>query len=608
MIVDKTIFSEMINSPVRQLRGRVEVFEGSTLALICGCHDKLKSFTVERVGEQGKFFGFGICQKLNVHLLDPKRELNITTANNLEVEFGVGSDYIYPYPKFYVTEVNRDEETNELSITAYDALYAAAAHTVAEVGLQAPYTIGQFAAACADAISGLTLKVIGVTDGSFDTSYATGANFDVTETLREVLDAIAEATQTIYYIDKDENLVFKRLDVDSEPVLNIDKETYFTFSSKTNRRLSAITHTTELGDNVTASTGVTGSTQFVRDNPFWELRDDIAELVDNAMAAMNGITINQFDCSWRGNFLLEIGDKIGLVTKDDKTTVSYVLDDTINFNGSLSGKTQWSYIENETETASNPTSLGDAIKQTYARVDKANRQIDLVASETSANTTAIGSLQLSTESISSTVSKVQKDTEDALGDLNDTVDGLNDTVSGLGGSVEELSTQITQTAEELALTASAASANTSAISALQINTESISSSVFKVQKDTEDAIKELDEDIEELSTLITQTAEDVKVTVKKEIQQEGVSSVTTETGFTFNEEGLSVSKSNSNITTQITEDGMTVSRNDEAVLTADNTGVKAMNLHATTYLFVGVNSRFQDYDNNTRTGCFWVGK
>lgn len=81
--------------------------------------------------------------------------------------------------------------------------------------------------------------------------------------------------------------------------------------------------------------------------------------------------------------------------------------------------------------------------------------------------------------------------------------------------------------------------------------------------------------------------------------------VTTATGFTFNEEGLTVSKTGSEMETQITEDGMTVSKNGSVVLTANNIGVDAVNLHATTYLIIGQNSRFEDY--NGRTGCFWIG-
>lgn len=84
-----------------------------------------------------------------------------------------------------------------------------------------------------------------------------------------------------------------------------------------------------------------------------------------------------------------------------------------------------------------------------------------------------------------------------------------------------------------------------------------------------------------------------------------IDSVTTSTGFTFDADGLKVEKSGSEMSTQITEDGMKVYRNDEEMLTANNQGVNAVNLHATTYLIVGYNSRFEDMGN--RTGCFWIG-
>lgn len=59
------------------------------------------------------------------------------------------------------------------------------------------------------------------------------------------------------------------------------------------------------------------------------------------------------------------------------------------------------------------------------------------------------------------------------------------------------------------------------------------------------------------------------------------------------------------MSTTITEDGMKVYKNNGAVLTANSNGVDAKNLHATTYLIIGDNSRFEDYSN--RTGCFWIG-
>ena len=103
------------------------------------------------------------------------------------------------------------------------------------------------------------------------------------------------------------------------------------------------------------------------------------------------------------------------------------------------------------------------------------------------------------------------------------------------------------------------------------------------------------------------TAEDVKIQIDNELEN-GVNKVTTSTGFTFNETGLTVNKTDSEMKTQITENGMTVYRDTEAVLTANNQGVNARNLHAQTYLIIGNNSRFEDWtkDGEARTACFWL--
>lgn len=55
------------------------------------------------------------------------------------------------------------------------------------------------------------------------------------------------------------------------------------------------------------------------------------------------------------------------------------------------------------------------------------------------------------------------------------------------------------------------------------------------------------------------TDEDVTIKIQQELDN-GVSKVTTATGFTFDETGLTVEKSDSEMKTQITEDGMVVTK------------------------------------------------
>ena len=426
------------NSPVRTINAKVELFTGSTQLLITN-RDFLRSLTIERIGEHSKFFGFGLCQKANIKLINLDRSLTATAG---KIYFSSSSEYISSFPKFYVTETHRDENTNELSVTLYDALYKANEHFVSEIELET-YTIQEFAQACAQAL-GLALKIENVTDESFATYYPTGANYEGTETIRDALNAIAEATQTIYFINSAEELVFKRLDRDGAQALTIGKADYITLKSGENRRLSTIAHVTELGDNVSTSLAETGTTQFVRNNPFWELREDIATLLDNSLASLGGLTINQFECAWRGNFLLEVGDKIGLITKDDAVVTSYLLDDVISYDGTYAHQTQWYYEDNSAETASNPTSLGETLKQTYARVDKANKEIEMLVSEVDENTNNISQLFLDTENISATVIETREIVSEDLVNINESISTLTNKVNA------------TMTAEEIEFTISSA--------------------------------------------------------------------------------------------------------------------------------------------------------
>ena len=588
-MIQNELFSNMLNNPVRELVGRVElyIYEDSTLVKVCGCNDALQSFTIERVGEN-KFFGYGICQKLNVKLMDVNRNLSISTDNYLEAVLGVENEYLYAFPSFYVSEVHRDENTNQLSVTAYDSLYKASKHTVSELNLSS-YTIRQFAIACADLL-GLPLR-IDSDNTAFDLDYPEGANFDGSETIREALNAVAEVTQTIYYINNNWELTFKSLDMNGEPVLTVNKDRYFSLKNNQNRRLSAICHATELGDNLTSSIEQTGTTQYVRDNPFWNMREDIGTLLDNAVTRIGGFTLAQFDCNWRGNWLLEIGDKIGFETKDGNELVSYFLNDVVTYSGALSERTQWQYDENDEETATNPTTIGDAIKQTYAKVDKINKRIELVASDVTDNGKKIAQLEIDTDGITQSVEQMRTD-------INGEIETITTKQAEFDVSLEEISAHVSAVE-------STAESNSTAIGSLEVGAEEIKASVEKIETTTSEALEGINGELTTISSKVEaqMTEEDVTLQITKSLEN-GVNKVSTTTGYVFDENGLDISKSDSEMATHISEDGMVVYRNGEDVLIANNEGVYAEDLHATTYLIIA-NSRFEDYDG--RTGCFWIG-
>lgn len=517
-------------SSLNSIKAKVELYNGSTLVESCSCADKLQSFTVDRDEGSGKFFGFGVCQSVRTELIDLNRELNLAEGTIVVPAYGDGTNFFKPYPKFYAKEITRDEDTNGITVVAYDALYEASAHTFSELGLTPPYSMKDIAAAC--------VSLLGLAGGNwpnistFTTSYANGANYSGEESLREVLDDIAEAIQAIYYINYANRLVIKRLDKTSSPLFTITKDKYFSLSSGANRVLTGICHTTELGDNVEGGDD-TGAIQYIRDNPFWVNSDNIGTLLSYALTAVKGLAINEFNCdSWEGYCPLEIGDKIGIIAEDGSLITTFVLNDSITYDGTMTEATSWAYSDNDTETAANPITLGEKLNQTRARVDKALQEIELYTGRADENTENIASLMLTTSGIEGNVKEVEKKHYALEDDINEQIATLTKEVN------------------------------------------------------------------------LKMSAEDVKLSITQEMEN-GVSKVSTTTGFTFDSEGLKVSKTDSAIETTITEDGMAITKHNEEVLVANNEGVKAEDLHATTFLIIGNNSRFEDWGN--RTACFWIG-
>lgn len=706
-------------SPSREIKAKIDLFDGTTKKATFTGSDKIKKFQIDRAGEEGKFFGFGVSQKLELELLDKNRELNIVKGNTFDVYLTADTTYT-KILSCEVDDIKRDEKTNGLTITAYDTIFKASGHQVKDLTLTKPYTIKQFCEACGAKL-GVSVKGI----DTFTLSYPNGANFDGAETLREALDMVAEATQTIYFMDSTNALVFKKLDKAGPSLLTIDNNIYFEYKNNGPRVLKTICSTNELGDDVSES-GTTGdATQFVRDNAFWELRDDITDLVHNAVVAVGGLSISQFECKWRGNFYLEIGDKIQILGKDNSSAITYLLNDTLVYNGGLNQTSSWKYKDSG-ETASNPTNLGEAIKQTYAKVDKQNKEITLLASEVRTQTEAIKKTvkQVDVEYYLSTSSSTPTggtwSTEAPPWEENkymwsrqkitytdgtfairnatciagakgaDGKDGTNgkdgtdgkDGIDGKPGAdgkpgsdgapgrgVVSITTEYYISTSETELAGGAWSETqptweegkyiwtrskivynnptsteyttevcdaawkeinaiqgeqktlTTDVSELKVAKDNIVASVSQITEvqtgisssltDLQNAFTDQNNTNAEQFDTLTQkvensmTADQVHLAISTELSK-GVNKVTTSTGFTFNEAGLTISKSDSEITTNIDEDGMSIYKNNEEVLTADNTGVTQINATIKQYLIVGKNSRFEDYGND-RTGCFWIG-
>ena len=521
MITMSNNWGANITASSREIKAKVELFDGSTLVNTYLPNDKLVSIKIEKTPNNGAFFGYVICQKASIVLMDINADTVIAKGNKLKIYIGTKNELVQ-YCDFYAEEITRDEVKKQITITAYDLIYNTTNHLQKELTINLPITLLEYAAAVAD-FMGLEIEA----DNQIDINYTNEMppNFEGNETIRDVLSAIAEATGTICYISNTNKLRFYRLLEAS--FLTVGNSQIFDYTIGERVTLSKITHATELEDNYSAGDD-TGFNQIMRNNPFIENREDIASILTKLLNKNSGIKQYAYKLKWRGNPQIEIGDYILM-----KDKLIYYLGETITYNGGLSVTSEWQNMDNENPEAA-PVTLGEVLTQTTAKVDKVNKQITLVTEITEETTNQISELQIEDGEIKASVQTNREEVSSALDDMNNTINRV-----------------------EASLTDEALS--------------------IKIE------------------TLVGDGA---------------IDEVTTSTGFTFNSEGLTVSKATSEMTTTITEDGMKVSKDGEAQLTANNTGVIARNLHAETYLIIGVNSRFEDFTNNdgeARTGCFWIG-
>ena len=208
MIINENITNALI-APQRTVKAKVELYKGSTLANTFSYDGAIQEINIDRVGAEGKFFGFGICQKAVIKLRDNERIINIAEGDKLKVYFAANDEYADTLPEYFVSQVQRNEVTNGLTITAHDAINNAANHTVAELNLDSSYTIKDFIVATRNLLNIPKAVVRNISSTLYNIEYPEGANFDGTETIRAALDALAEVLQAVYYMNE-KGIIFER--------------------------------------------------------------------------------------------------------------------------------------------------------------------------------------------------------------------------------------------------------------------------------------------------------------------------------------------------------------------------------------------------------------
>ena len=192
-----------------------------------------------------------------------------------------------------------------------------------------------------------------------------------------------------------------------------------------------------------------------------------------------------------------------------------------------------------------------------------------------------------------------------LGLINDSRDKVDSVESSLRNEIKDQATTLMRDAEKIVMTATQ-----SIKTELNGDIEEVSNKVASLELNAEEFRVSVEQELADMSSRVDMTVDedDVSIIINERLEN-GVESVETSTGYRFDAEGLTISKSGNAMENKIDNTGMYVTRSGTEILTANKDGVNATNLHAKTYLIVGSGkgrSRFEDYGSD-RTGCFWIG-
>jgi len=176
--------------------------------------------------------------------------------------------------------------------------------------------------------------------------------------------------------------------------------------------------------------------------------------------------------------------------------------------------------------------------------------------------------------------------------VEEKITGITTQVGKVTAQLDENETLLLNTREE--------------ISQLQVESDRISAQVSQTETAAQADLQLVQTDMQTLKKQVelTVTEEQMALEISKALEQ-GAQKVVTRTGYTFDENGLTIATDRSDIRNLLDHTGMEVTRGEEILLRADNTGVTARDVTVHNYLVIGSHARLEDYPNS-RTACFWL--
>ena len=365
------------------------------------------SLTIDSGAGSGKVIGLAVSAGAEIALTGGAAKPN--AGEPVQITFWADElpGETVPVTPMTVETVEADDDTGEIIVTAHDAMRTLEKHTVSEITVEYPTTIGRYAAALT-ATAGLELTAqdwIGA-----ETILSAPPNFSGTETCRAALAAIAETAFGNAYIDRDGKIIIRSVAITGEAYA-IAPDNYFSCSigSAWGPINTLVLGREPQGDNIYRedSTAVVKHGRIalqISDNPFLDsIRDDV---IDDMFAHINGTVIQPYELDFRGDPALDPGDAILLTDTNGVQRAAVYGAQTLEFDGGLRVAVNMNAPSNATADYTKAANVKESVRRVSLSVDKVKGEIAAeVSRATEAEKELSAKITVTAEGIESKVSK-----------------------------------------------------------------------------------------------------------------------------------------------------------------------------------------------------------
>ncbi|KAF0092168.1 MAG: PblB [Fusobacteria bacterium] len=570
MISISSAFKTAMKAPFKELKAYIKLPDNTYIR----SEDDLISVRVSGEGALCKT----LMKKFEGKFLGEYNLLGLEVNVGIGVKVAGGTYEYIDYGKFLITETTSIKESETTTVVGYDLMIKTM--KAYEPFATYPINLIDFAGGIAGQC-GLTLGNTVFVNSTWSVPSELYENIK-NISYRDIITQIAEASGSIAMIGSDDKLYFKSI-YDTAEQITYENLFKLKLEPEYGPINSVVLSRQPQEDNIAlvdqASIDLNGLTE-VKISNNWLVDHNREDAITPIFNQLEGIRYYPFEASTEGLGWYEVGDMVEILNDQSEAFGTMILSVSILVDGGIKETFLTKAISKTATNYSYAGTVDKRLTNTEIKVDKQGQEIVLI-NEALVNTSIIYKQE---------EPPLNPVINDLWLNLSNNIVYRFDGVAWLATSVSPDTLLQYYTKSEIELLNESITSTVSNLSLGLTNN-------YLTKEQVEALTNGNSDDIDDLFTKyseVKQVADAVNIDITT-IKQDGTTKLDTKTGFKFDSSGLQIDKG-SGIVSLLDDTGLYVNSGSEQLLKVNNQEINAKNVVVRTWLTVGNNARFEDYE------------